>query len=104
MCAAAAEREAEVAAAERLMDHADAARANPLLSLRVTVRTPRTPIPASKPAPHSLHEALLLHEVVVLTNLHLQAINVQNIRTLVPIVFELNSHQVARAVPPLSLG
>jgi hypothetical protein len=88
VCAAAAEQEAEVAAAERL----------------VTVRTPRAPNPASKPAPHSLYEALLLHEVVVLTNLHLQAINVQNIRTLVPIVFELNSHQVVRAVPPLSLG
>ena len=72
--------------------------------LLVTVRTPRAPNPALKPAPHSLHEALLLPEVVVLTNLHLQAINVQNIRTLVPIVFELNSHQVARAVPPLSLG
>lgn len=78
--ATANKREAKVTAAERLTakeyDRADAAWADPT----------RAPHPALDLAPHSLHDTLLLHEATVLVNLHSQAVGVQNIRTLVPIL------------------
>jgi len=46
--------------------------------------------------PHSLHDALLLHEATVLTNLPSQAVGVQNTCTLVPVVLELSSSQYMR--------
>lgn len=56
----------------------------------------RTPNPALEPAPHSLHEALLLHEAAVLVNFHSQDVGVQNIRPLVLIVLDLSSSQYTR--------
>ncbi|XP_039788363.1 uncharacterized protein LOC120654781 [Panicum virgatum] len=43
-----------------------------------------------------LHDALLIHEVAALLNLHTQAVAVQNIKSLVPVVLDINSSSYSR--------
>jgi len=43
-----------------------------------------------------LHGALLFHEAAALLNLHAQAVAVQNIRSLVPVVLDINSSSYSR--------
>ncbi|XP_062205181.1 uncharacterized protein LOC133907160 [Phragmites australis] len=46
---------------------------------------------SAPPAPTDLHSAMLLHEALALLNLHAQAVAVNNIRTHVPIVLDVDS-------------
>ena len=46
--------------------------------------------------PRDLRQALLLHEAAAIANLHAQAVAVQNIRALVPVVLDLNAGNYTR--------
>jgi len=46
--------------------------------------------------PRDLRQALLLHEAAAIANLHAQAVAVQNIRALVPVVLDLNASNYTR--------
>ena len=56
---------------------------------------PSTPSVVSEP-PGDVNAALLLHEAAAVLNLHAQAVAVQNIRSLVPIVLDVNSGNYTR--------
>ena len=43
-------------------------------------------------SPQDLHHALLLHEAAAIVNLHAQAVAVQNIRSLIPIVLDVSGN------------
>ena len=46
----------------------------------------------SPPDARDLHHALLLHEAAAIVNLHAQAVAVQNIRSLIPIVLDVSGN------------
>jgi len=105
----AAQAEEEAAAAVRDRDDA-AARARAALDraakecAAAAASSPITESPGDddgdSPKPYAgkqdLHDALLLHEAAAIMNLHAQAVSVQNIRSLVPIVLDSSEDNYSR--------
>jgi len=93
--ARAAKADAAAAAAAKALDAARALAAQE----RAAAAAALAPPGSSRSGPHAamdLHTAMLLQEAAALLNLHAQAVAVHNIRSLVPIVLDVDSGNFSR--------
>jgi hypothetical protein len=92
VCLTEAEEEARVAASARDVALARADRERAAAKAVAAALSPLHDDGASSaPAPVDLHGAMLLQEAAALLNLHAQAVAVNNIRSLIPIVLDIDS-------------